>query len=819
MNPRQLFILAFAFAVLIMLGGSASAYQGIQAFNCSYGGIETLLCDDGSNHNKLSDYWVASAAFTYDQNKWPEYENKYLLVHKNTSGSAYRDHNRTRRYSASAACLVNSTGIINNVYFREYNDGLASIVCQICCSCDTGTGAGATNRIYYGSTSMGGNYKNFKDNTWTNWSIYYDGTNCYFNITNKSVSGVETYFTATVNSAGQWPNRTVLELEGPNGASRYATAFDNIRVTVGKASYAFSDSPPVISGLLPLTGTVFLKNTENVNFTYSDSDMTNANCTLFIDGKINQTRLDAKNNKLVNFSVVAMSNKKIQFYVTCQNKLSTTSATINTYLRPFAMQLLQPLNNTWLNSPAQFSLANFPRYNISVKRGSNRTVIYNGTSNYPSVNIAFLYNSNYTVNASGCLDPNVCWSDYGKVKIDTVKPTITKTFPGVNVSWSNRPAYGRCVDSNGTNPSGVSRISLSALNMTGISFFSNTSDWLLNYSGSSKNLSFSIICNDSARNKKTQNFSVSFDTISPACIGISNQDVAYGQAYFWNVLCHDDIFLYMINISCYGATYYKKEILNINATQYNFLDSTGILNTSMQCFWTVADAHTNKDITKSINKFSVKADKKSIKIMNHGLIEYSGQDDQNIVLNFSKNDRVGFKVIRPKSVQDPESVFFVKAKQKITYIESELYHGWFVVDNKYWIDFDNIGKVKPKIWQVNETSYAVELPGADYAFSSFGLLNVQDYSQVFSVKQPQGLEINVCPSTGANMAFLLLAIMISLVLMIWLSISKLVLPSVFALMFCIAVFAYFSACSAILAYSYLFLVVAFFISSLFGKHN
>jgi hypothetical protein len=107
-------------------------------------------------------------------------------------------------------------------------------------------------------------------------------------------------------------------------------------------------TPPQISLQSPTEG--FVSTTGNLSFHYTPSDNTSGlhNCSLYIDGMLNQTNYTLFNNQLNNFSISGMRSKHYTWQVNCTDNFGNRG---NSTARNFIVDVDPPRTNSFVASP------------------------------------------------------------------------------------------------------------------------------------------------------------------------------------------------------------------------------------------------------------------------------------------------------------------------------------------------------------------------------------------------------------------------------------------------------------------------------------
>lgn len=183
--------------------------------------------------------------------------------------------------------------------------------------------------------------------------------------------------------------------------------------------------------------------------------------------------------------------------------------------------------------------------------------------------------------------------------------------------------------------------------------------------------------------------------------------------------------------------------LNFNTTTYN--------NGNYSMFIDSADSHTNKDFKEAKKVTINKQDKKINFELDYDTIE--------IKLN---NDIFGFNDISTEKLKDrytfdldfkndlPQNTlldFNIKSKYPIIYLKDSKYNAHFILNNKYWLDFENV-KGNYFVRNIDNYNYNIKIYTKDiqknFKFKSLGGLNEHNLSIDFKINNTINIsEINI----------------------------------------------------------------------------
>lgn len=386
---------------------------------------------------------------------------------------------------------------------------------------------------------------------------------------------------------------------------------------------------------------------------------------------------------------------------------------------------------------------------------------------------------------------------------DIKNPELSVYYPST-AQWSNDYLNGTCYDE-----SLIAQVSVndSRFVFNPDSTFANFS--FMYNSTFSGEVSVEVTCTDVYGNANTTTVTAGFDVAAPNCTPIIDYTSYNSFTHDWNVTCTDDLNLYSINVTCVGGTNYTFYAENINMTEFNFTNSTGLINDNMTCTWTTRDAHTLNDITDELNPYTSIIDDAKIKIKGHQILELVPEDNvsiDKIKLNF-KTDRVKFDVDYEKNKNNEFRTyrFNVNAEHKIVKIGNDRFPGWFVIDDHYWVDFaldNDDGMTWVNSYRYNDTSYVVTVYTRldKLKFRSIGIVNTNVQSQTFSVINTNEISMTTCPSNLTEMSFYWLMLLLSMFLIFIGLVYKIGIFGFFGSLMLMIMSWYLSACIHILGY-------------------
>jgi outer membrane protein assembly factor BamB len=274
--------------------------------------------------------------------------------------------------------------------------------------------------------------------------------------------------------------------------------------------YAFSQPLPIINLVSPANNTYSNLTSQTFTFNYSSPVSSTANCSLFINGVLNQSNSTTLNNTNTNLTVNGLNEGTYNWSVGCtdlyKNSNSSGNQTLTIITTPPAVNPVKPANNTYSSS-------------------SSVTVVFNYTSALsPTANCSFfvliggvwqLLSSNST----------------------TLNNTNTTIYSSSNVGVGVYPWVVNCTDLAGNeNSSGVSIFTVIApINVSLVSPANNSAlqypqPFEFNVTGSSSTYDCNLYLNNTPYG---QNPSVPNNTNT----NISSNQSLFNGFYYWFVNC------------------------------------------------------------------------------------------------------------------------------------------------------------------------------------------------------------------------------------------------------------------------------------------
>lgn len=325
-----------------------------------------------------------------------------------------------------------------------------------------------------------------------------------------------------------------------------------------------------------------------------------------------------------------------------------------------------------------------------------------------------------------CIDDNTdAVYEFAKPStIDSLPPVITVT--SINMTYNE--TYNENVWLNfTTDESAVCFVNSEYWNNTGLT----KNSWSL-YESTAPSQFYDLIiqCNDTVGNNATLDLYFTKDTINPVIASsVPNKDnssTLYPDAGYLildsTFTDNNDLYSYFINITKRNlpTVYYETDDL-ISGTSYNFYQEINVENFTSGSYIetiTICDSHTKKDITISNN---IITDKYLGYRFGNIIINIVPEEKPDNIKTVKLKDRYNFKFNYSKKYNDKS--YILSSSHNIKYISHSKYKGHFVIDDKYWLDFQNDGDVI--VQDLHNDSYLIKVFNANNVieFNSIGELN------------------------------------------------------------------------------------------------
>lgn len=239
------------------------------------------------------------------------------------------------------------------------------------------------------------------------------------------------------------------------------------------------------------------------------------------------------------------------------------------------------------------------------------------------------------------------------------------------------------------------------------------------------------------------NRTITIDTVNPICNNFTDAILFNNSFFNWSVIC-TDLNFFSLNVSCTGSDNFSFYEDNLNATVFNFTNSTLITEVTT-CEIEYCDGHT----ASAIENIEISDRNSSRKRTFDNKISISSSVTFEHFTTEYREDRIGFilNYSLPRSKLD----FTVTSDEFIHIIGNDRHHGWLVTGD-YWVDFDNENILSSSIRRESSNEVVVTLNFkksiTTINFDSIGKINCVQETQQISLKPPVGgLFFNIfnCP--------------------------------------------------------------------------
>jgi len=469
-------------------------------------------------------------------------------------------------------------------------------------------------------------------------------------------------------------------------------------------------------------GNVLDNNWHYLTFTY-DGSSSAYGISIYIDG-INQITTIVKNN--LGGTILTSENFKI-------------GKDNDGHYFTGNLDEVQLINST-INSSQVLNLYNYGYSNI----GENVTII-NGTFLMDSINsLDYTFQidtvkslSSFAYCYGNGIYKNSTFINY-RYDNDFTAPSINLLFPS-----PNNQTFNTNININFT----VSETAVCTINNT--AFVLNASGTYWNFVETTLNNSFYWVllnCSDISGNYAYKNISFTKDKSYPEIIAYSPLDNAIINsgtvAFPLNYTFLDNRDLYYKNITIWHYDFFLNKIIEFNdfsyisGTRYDYyrlIDFRNISNGTNYIEAEICDSHTANSLK---NADSIKKDKNSLTYYFDGvIIKIKGNTGKEKKVDTKKlKDRYSFEI--EYTEKTALKSFELSSNKKITPIpyERSNYIGHFVIDDKYWIDFDTLSKSKAKVYNGDNGTYIIEIDDENdlVSFNSIGSLNCVSDTNTFT---------------------------------------------------------------------------------------
>jgi uncharacterized repeat protein (TIGR01451 family) len=268
----------------------------------------------------------------------------------------------------------------------------------------------------------------------------------YVNITsNETLTAAYLEWNGTnVSMSGSGTNWFLNQTGLSNGAYTYKVYGNDSYGNVGVSqtmTVIVNTMLPVLSLVSPANSAFFNTNSITFTFNFTSAFSATANCSIYVDGVLNQTNSSVANNTNTNLTVSGLSNGLHNWSVSCTDLANNTgtSSTSNFTIGTAApiIQFVSPANNAYFNTISQTFTFNFTS---TVSSTANCSLYIDGIFNQANSSVANNTNTNFTVSGLGqglynwsinCTDlaNNTGASSASNFTIDTTAPVVTLSSP------------------------------------------------------------------------------------------------------------------------------------------------------------------------------------------------------------------------------------------------------------------------------------------------------------------------------------------------------------------------------------------------------
>jgi uncharacterized repeat protein (TIGR01451 family) len=356
-----------------------------------------------------------------------------------------------------------------------------------------------------------------------NCSIYINGVLNQFN--SSVANNTNTNF--TVSGLGQ----------GLQNWSVSCTDLANNTGTSTTRNFTIDTTAPSIQFVSPVNGAYINSTSPTFTFNFTSTLSPTANCSIYIDGVLNQTNSSVANNTNTNFTVSGLSQGLQNWSVSCTdlagntNTTSSRNFTIDT-IAP-AIQFVSPANGAYLNSNSTTFTFNFTS---TSSPAANCSIYVDGILNQTNSSVANNTNTNFTISglANGLQNWSVSCTDLaGNTNTSASRNFTMETGPPAITFVSPTPANDTAINVNWTYVNITSNETLTAAylewNGTNVSMSGSGTNWFLNQTGLSNGAyTYKVYGNDSYGNVGvSQTMTVIVNTMLPVLSLVSPANSAF----------------------------------------------------------------------------------------------------------------------------------------------------------------------------------------------------------------------------------------------------------------------------------------------------
>ncbi len=211
------------------------------------------------------------------------------------------------------------------------------------------------------------------------------------------------------------PGATALSLANMNPASIYGVLQDN------------DTTPPVVNLISPVSGAITNLTAMNFTFNTTDDSSPTMNCSMYLDGAVNQTNSSVQNATTTMFQVSGISDGVHTWNVTCMDQSNNRGSSAT---RNFTVNTVAP--SVTLNSPANLSIFNVSSVNFNfttvdnLSSTMNCSIFLDGALN--QTNASTSNNTATILTISGIPDGFHYWSVQCKDNANNVGTSVKRNF-------------------------------------------------------------------------------------------------------------------------------------------------------------------------------------------------------------------------------------------------------------------------------------------------------------------------------------------------------------------------------------------------------
>ncbi len=252
----------------------------------------------------------------------------------------------------------------------------------------------------------------------------------------------------------------------------------------------------------------------------------------------------------------------------------------------------------------------------------------------------------------------------------------------------------------------------------------NTSDAL--FADFANPFNLTVFANDTLNNVTQGSilFNVT-DVDIPTFSGFDNTSQLINTNYTWTALLSDE-HLWEFEIKCNNSDAFSFSTTSIGSNSYNFVNNQTNITGNTLCNFNVTDGHTGQ----LIKDFNFKINTNSFSFDNINILSEQSMKD---IIFTKEYDRYSFCI----ETSNIENYLFLTMPDECKKYPSTDYKGWYVCNNKYWIDFET--EEDYPVWTDGNQAVTVDIRTAaskEICFNSIGVLNRASGSQLITASIP-----------------------------------------------------------------------------------